>query len=237
MWLDVVDLRDFYASPLGATAQRIVGQRLAAMWPDIQGTTILGMGFATPYLDHFREGGANVMAAMPASQGVLHWPENGTGLTLLTDEAELPYADLSIDRVLLVHAVECTESIRPMMREIWRVLAGSGKLIVVVPNRTGIWARLDRTPFGYGRPYTGSQLSRLLRDTMFTPIRTETALHTPPSRSRMMLSTASAWENIGSRWFRAIGGLIMLEATKQIYAATPTVERARRRGYVTVSNR
>ncbi|MDA0240683.1 MAG: methyltransferase domain-containing protein [Proteobacteria bacterium] len=174
---------------------------------------------------------------MPASQGVLHWPENEAGLTVSTDEAELPYPDLSVDRVLLIHAAECTEAIRPMMREIWRVLAGSGKLIVVVPNRIGIWARLDRTPFGYGQPYTGSQLSRLLRDTMFTPIRTETALHTPPSRSRMMLSTASAWENIGSRWFRAIGGVILLEATKQIYAATPTVERARRRSYVAVPNR
>lgn len=197
---------------------------------------MLGVGFASPYLDQFRSHAGSVMAAMPASQGVLHWPENEPGLTLLTDEAELPYPDLSVDRVLMIHAVECAESVRPMMREIWRVLSGSGKLIVVVPNRTGIWARLDRTPFGYGRPYTGSQIRRLMRDTMFTPINSETALHTPPSRSRMMLSTTAAWENIGGRWFRAIGGVIIIEATKQIYAATPTGERVRRRRVVTVGN-
>jgi hypothetical protein len=116
-----------------------------------------------------------------------------------------------------------------MLREVWRVLRAGGKLLIVVPNRRGIWARLERTPFGFGHPYSGGQLSRLLRDTMFTPIRTERALFVPPSRSRMVQATAQAWERIGHRLFQAVAGVVLVEAGKQIYAAGLTATPARRR--------
>jgi SAM-dependent methyltransferase len=236
MWMDAVDLRDFYAAPLGRVARRIIRAHLRTLWPDVTGLSVMGLGFATPYLGAFRAEAGRVIAAMPASQGVLHWPAEGAGLTFLGDESELPLPDLSVDRVVLIHAVECAERLRPMMREVWRVLAGSGRLIVVVPNRRGIWARLDRTPFGYGRPYTPDQIVRLLRDTMFTPIATHGALYVPPSRSRMVLSAAPAWENVGRRWFHAVSGVVTVEASKQIYAATPGTEPARRRAYAPVPN-
>ncbi len=240
MWLDVVDLQEFYADPLGGVARRMIGRHLRETWPDVAGMNVLGIGFPTPYLNAFRGEASRVIAAMPASQGVLHWPNEGPGQTILTDEAELPLPDLSIDRVVLIHAVECSEAIRPMMREIWRVLSGNGRVIVIAPNRGGIWSRLERTPFGYGRPYSQSQLTRLLRDTMFTPITKRAALYVPPSRSRMVMSSAPVWENIGQRWLRifsgAVGGVVSIEASKQIYAATPTLEASRRHGYATVPN-
>jgi SAM-dependent methyltransferase len=231
MWLDVIDLRDFYASPVGEVAGRMIARQVRSAWPDVSGLTVAGVGFAGPYLADFQDEAACIISAMPASQGVIHWPTDGAGRTILADEAVLPLPDLSVDRLLLVHAVECAEAVRPMMREAWRVLSAGGRLMVVTPNRRGIWARLDRTPFGYGRPYTPGQLNGLLRETMFTPVQSYTALYIPPSRSRMMLSAAPAWENIGQRWFRAVGGIIAVEATKQIYAATPSVEGARQRIY------
>ena len=236
MWLDAVDLRDFYASPLGEAARRSIARRLREMWPDVAGLSVLGLGFATPYLDEFRGEAGRLVAAMPASQGVLHWPAEAPGQTVLADEAELPIADLSVDRIVLAHAVECVEQTRPMMREVWRVLAGGGRLVVIVPNRRGIWARLERTPFGFGRPYTPAQLTRLLRETLFTPVTTAAALYVPPGRSRFLLSSAAAWENIGPRWFKAVGGVIMIEAIKEIYAPTPTAQTARRRSYIIVPN-
>jgi alpha-ketoglutarate-dependent 2,4-dichlorophenoxyacetate dioxygenase len=45
-----------------------------------------------------------------------------------------------------------------------------GRLLLIVPNRRGIWARLDSTPFGHGRPYSRGQLERLLGDALFTPL-------------------------------------------------------------------
>ena len=230
MWSDVIDLRDFYQTSLGRVARRMIRRRVRSIWPNLAGQTLLGLGFATPYLRPFREEAERVMAVMPATRGVLPWPPDGPGLVALADEAELPMPDLSVDRVLLVHGLENAEQMRPMLREIWRVLTGDGRLIVVAPNRRGIWAQSDRTPLGWGHPYSTAQLSRLLRDNMFTPTRSERALYIPPMRSRALVRSAPAWERVGRRWFPTFGGVVLIEAGKQLYAANlrPEYKRLRR---------
>ena len=232
-WNDVVDLRDFYDSSAGQVACRLIRRQVRQLWPDVAGQRVLGLGFATPYLRPFLAEAERVAAVMPASQGVLHWPPEGPGLTLLADETDLPFADRCMDRILLVHALEATEHVRGLMREIWRVLADGGRLVIVVPNRRGIWARLERTPFGNGRPYTTGQLARLLRDTMFTPMSHSGALLLPPTSSRLWLRFAPAFEELGRRWFEGFSGVNIVEATKQIYAAGGTREvRAKRSRYL-----
>lgn len=234
MATDVIDLRDFYQSPLGSAACRLVRHRLRRIWPDVRGMRVLGLGYGTPYLHPFRAEAERVVAAMPSSQGVLHWPAKGPGLVALTDEADLPFPDNLFDRVLLAHALEVSDQLRPMLREIWRVLADNGRLTLIVPNRRGIWARIDSTPFGHGRPYTQTQLSRLLRDNMFTPEQSAAALFVPPSASRMALAAAPAWEKVGERWFRTFAGVVLVEASKQIYGATAQPVRRRRPIFVSL---
>ncbi|RAU24024.1 methyltransferase type 11 [Paramagnetospirillum kuznetsovii] len=236
MWTDVVDLRDFYGASLGQVAQRLIRRQIREIWSDVSGLRVLGLGFATPYLRSFLGEAERVIAVMPASQGVLPWPPEGPGLTTLADETDLPLPDRSIDRLLLIHALESTEQIRAMMREAWRVLADGGRLMVVAPNRRGIWARLERTPFGNGRPYTMGQLNRLLRDNMFTPVARASALFLPPTQSRMLLRSAPAVEEIGRRWFETFGGVIIVEAAKQIYAGSGLRDaKVKRRSYLPVA--
>jgi SAM-dependent methyltransferase len=131
--------------------------------------------------------------------------------------------------VLLVHAIEHAESLRPFLREVWRVLSASGRVLIVVPNRRGIWARLDHTPFGHGHPYTAGQLARLLRDNLFVPQQMRNCLFVPPLSGRLWLSSARAWERIGARLFPALGGVSIVEASKTLYAPTPVRIRARAR--------
>jgi SAM-dependent methyltransferase len=226
---DVVDLRDFYLTGLGQVARRMIRRAIRRMWPDLRGMRLLGIGYATPFLSVIAAETERAVAMMPASLGVLAWPADGPNLVTLADEAELPFADYSIDRVLLVHALETSEEVRALLKEVWRVLAGGGRLLIVVPNRRGIWARLDRTPFGSGRPYTQGQLSQLLRDEMFTPVGSDAALFIPPARRRMILRSAAAWERIGRRWFPTFAGVVLVEATKQIYAKPAAVRAPRRR--------
>lgn len=229
MWTDVVDLRDFYASPLGGAASRTLRGRMRALWPDLGGGRMLGIGYATPYLRAFRDDAAAIAAVMPAGQGVLHWPPDGPGQSLLADEAELPFADNLFDRILLVHALEFSEQWRRMMREVWRVMAGGGRLLVVVPNRRGLWAQFERTPFGRGQAYTPAQLSLLLRETLFVPLRTQPGLYMLPTNSRLARATAPAWERLGAHYMRGVGGVFMIEAGKQLYAGHEEAVRARRR--------
>jgi SAM-dependent methyltransferase len=226
---DVVDLRDFYRSGLGQVARRMIRRAIQRVWPDVRGTRLLGIGYTTPFLSLLSGDTERTIALMPASLGVLRWPSEGRNIVTLAEEGELPFPDYSIDRILLIHALETSDEVGPMLKEIWRVLAGGGRLLIVVPNRRGIWARLDRTPFGSGRPYTMSQLSQLLRDEQFTPVGSDVALFIPPARSRMIMRSARAWERIGKSWFPTFAGVLLVEATKQIYAKPAAVRVPRRR--------
>jgi SAM-dependent methyltransferase len=234
--MDVVDLRDFYATGLGRLARRLIRRRVRQVWPDLRGERVLGLGYATPYLQPLRDQAERSIALMPAPQGVLHWPEGQRGLVALAEDGELPLPDLSMDRVILVHALEFSEQTRPLLREVWRLMSDRGRLLIVAPNRRGLWARFDNTPFGQGHPYTARQLQTLLRDTMFTPLRTAGALYGLPLRSAMALSVARAWEGMAEPWMDGVAGVVIVEAAKQIYAAELAPERrVRRRQYAPVS--
>ena len=219
MYRDAVDLREFYRTSLGQVAQRMIRRRIRQFWPELRGQTVLGLGYATPYLLPFRQEAERILAVMPASQGVVFWPPEGPGCVTLSDEEDLPLPDVSVDRVLVVHCLEAADKSRAMMREIWRVLAGGGRLLVIVPNRSGLWARTERTPFGHGQPYSASQLGQMLRDHLFVPERSARALFVPPISSRFLLASAPAWEEIGERWFERFAGVTVVEASKQLYAA------------------
>ena len=234
MYQDVLDLATFYHSPLGHLAARMIRRQVRRLWPDMRGAAMLGIGFATPFLAPFQGEAERLLAAMPAPQGVAPWPEEGPGRVTLTDPDRLPFPDYSFDRVVVAHGLEFTEDRAGLLQEVWRVLASGGRLLMVVPNRRGIWARVDRTPFGWGHPYSPSQLSRLLRDHMFTPVRTEQALFIPPTRSNTLLRSAAAVERLGRRWCPTFSGVVMIEAGKQLYAATPVRQRSRFRRPVVV---
>lgn len=227
---DVIDLRDFYAGRLGGTARQLLRVRIRRLWPDMRDQRLLGLGYAVPYLTQYRAEAERVLAFMPAAQGVLRWPSDGLGnLVALTEETELPLPDASIDRVLLVHGLENADNAGALLREIWRVLTGSGRLLVVTPSRTGLWARTERTPFGHGQPYSQGQLTRLLRDHMFQPSERAGALYLPPVSARMLLGAAAAWEKLGLTLWPAFAGVHLTEADKQIYAARPLHARPRQR--------
>lgn len=221
MFTDAVELRDFYRSHLGHLARRMIRRRIRDLWPDLQGQSLLGLGFATPFLQPYRGEADRVLAAMPAQQGVVHWPPDGPNASVLVDEGELPFEDSAVDRILLVHALEGTELRAAMMAEVWRVLAASGRLLVVAPNRRGVWARFDHTPFGHGQPYTVGQLQKLLRHGQFAPTRTAHALYAPPYVSGLVIRSAPAIEQVGDRWFTTFAGVVMIEAQKQVYAVRP----------------
>jgi SAM-dependent methyltransferase len=170
MYLDVVDLRAFYGERLGLVARRLIGQRLRAHWPSVAGESLLGIGYATPYLRNIGDGAERIIAFMPATQGVVNWPRDGPNAAALVAEVALPLPDASIDRVLVIHSLELAANARDQLREIWRILAPGGRVLIVVPNRAGIWARLEATPFGYGRPFGRTQITTLLRDAMLSPM-------------------------------------------------------------------
>jgi SAM-dependent methyltransferase len=212
---DVRDLTAFYDTPLGQLAHRAILREVQNFWPDLRNYRVLGYGFAIPYLRAFK-GTERSIAAMPAPQGVVSWPEEKNS-ALLCEEDALPFPDVFFDRILIVHGLEASESLRALLRQLWRVLAPEGRILLVAPNRASLWAQVQKSPFGHGRPFSKPELEGLLKDALFEPGRWRRALFAPPFET--VTRSGAGWEKIGKRLFSGVGGVHVVEAAKSFYAA------------------
>ena len=211
----IEDLRIFYGEPAGALARRLLARRLEDAWGEAANCDVLGLGYATPWLDAF-VGARRVVAAMPGGQGVELWPQAGKNRTVLVEDRRLPFAAGSFDRILMIHALEEAEDAQALMLEAVRALAPTGRIILVAAARGGLWARSENTPFGHGRPFTRRQLERLVREAGLEPTAWSQTLYVPPWGP--LLPLADGLEQIGKHVLPGAAGVILLEATRQAYA-------------------
>jgi SAM-dependent methyltransferase len=215
MRTDILDLHDFYSSPLGRSARSFIASRVEEAWRDHVRLRIAGFGYCEPYLAAFSNA-ERTLAIAPAGQGVIHWPSGERNRTFLAGEHQWPLPDASIDRLLVVHGLEESDDPAKLMREIWRVLTSDGRVIFVVAHRRGLWSMVDTTPFAHGRPYLRRQLERLLQQSMFRPAAWSGALYFPPIGARFFLRAARAWEKAGAQMWSGLSGVILVEATKEM---------------------
>ena len=224
MYRDVIDLKAFYyRSALGRSVQAALRVQMAEIWPQAKGQTVVGFGFAIPLLRPYLADSERVIALMPGQQGVTAWPSKQSGgngnISVLCEETAWPIATGQVDRLLLLHGLESTEQPADVLSEAYRVLAPHGRALFIVPNRAGLWARRDRTPFGYGRPYSLSQLEEQTRAYGFVPERYLSALYRPPSTNRFWRKAAGWLEAAGRKApGNTAGGVFLLETSKQIPA-------------------
>ena len=219
MHLDVVDLRSFYyTTPLGRMVQRASRDHLRRYWSTVEGQTVAGFGFAAPFMRPFRDEAARTLCLMPAQQGVCPWPAEGPNVSALVEETLWPIPTGLIDRLIVAHGLETCERPTALLEEIWRVLAPGGRALFIVPNRSGLWARRDATPFGYGRPYSVGQLETTLAQHRFSVERHSAALFLPPSQKPFWLRLMSGSERLGRRLgLRRVAGVGIVEVSKLVY--------------------
>lgn len=229
MDFDTSALAQFYEAPKGLVSNRLIAQRLREIWPNMTGRRMLGVGYAAPYLRIFLDEAERAIASFPATLGPAIWAHKGTNRATCAEETQLPFADASFDCVLLVHALEHAESQRRLMRELWRVLAQDGKLLIIAPNRASLWSQLEKTPYGHGRPYSRGQLNDLLAQSLFRTERWDGALFLPPFGARANLRSGVRWDKIGRALWPRLAGVHIVEASKDMYASVPLGTPARAR--------
>ena len=217
MAFDIDDLRRLYASGLGRSARSLLSQHILTRWTSCIGQSVMGLGYAPPYLDPLRSQALRALAFMPAAMGVVNWPNDALSATALVDPDTLPLPDSSMDRVLLVHCLEIAQHPRNILEEIWRILTPGGRMIVIVPSRSGLWIHSEQTPFGQGQPFSRSQLRDLLRETLFSPVHWGEALYLPPFERQLWLKSAHTFEKLGRTLSLPFAGVHVVEATKQLY--------------------
>lgn len=191
--------------------------------------TMVGFGFALPLLRPYLKEARRVIALMPAQQGVMPWPAGMPNVAVLSEENLWPVQHGQADRLIFLHGLETSETPGRLLDEAWRALAPGGKALFIVPNRAGLWSRRDATPFGFGRPYSLSQLEAQLERHRFRPERHAAALFQPPSSRRFWMRTGSFWDQLGQRVSsHYAGGVLIVEATKDVLMRPPgTPERTR----------
>lgn len=225
---DVTRLIAYYKTPLGRISRALVREQVLALAGDLSGKRVLGLGFATPYLRFALGQAERVLAFMPARQGASAWPREGPSCTVLCDPLEMPLTDAAVDLTIAIHALEHVADDEELMRELWRVTAPNGHLLLVVPRRRGIWAQRDNTPFGQGNPYSAGQLEKLLRDHSFVPEAWRDGLFLPPSQSGLVLKSTRFFERFGRLLGPAMSGVICVRARKEAFPAVPRRKRAAR---------
>lgn len=216
MWVDVLKLREWYRTLQGRVVRR-------TLCPDIQELcslgaqqSLLGVGYCQPYFPEAKNGQTIVLAG-PAQMGVTLWPEGGKQRATLVDETALPFSENTFDVILLCHCLEMTGDAQALLESCWHSLRPDGRLVIMVPNRAGAWARRDDTTFAHGQPYSPGQVARLLRKTNFTVSQADYALYIPPLNWRWVFRLHALFEKIGRRWQAPVGGVLLVQAKKDIF--------------------
>ena len=176
---DIAEIQQFYHSAVGAWVVQQLRQSLGKFWPHNAGNVCAAAGYPLPFLE------TPVPVIMPATQGAVAWPANGPNCVAVSEDGLLPLATNSVQKLLLVHALENTAYAPYFLQECWRVLAPEGQSLLVVPSRVGMWARSDKTPFGHGQPYSAKQLRQALQAVQFVPQHLSRALYAPPAVAKL----------------------------------------------------
>ncbi len=219
----VVQLENFYASQLGLTAQTMVMRRLAKLWPQLQGKSILGFGYCGPYLNPYTSEAKRMVFAMPSGQGAIVRLSKRGVISCLTSETRLPFEDASFDNICVAHGVEETPDLNRLLPELWRITKPEGRIVIIAVNRSGLWARSEKSPFGAGRPFSRSQLRTSLESAGFLPTVWSGALYALPHMIFAKPRLADLCEQFGETVWPNFSGLILVEAVKRLYAEPSAV--------------
>lgn len=218
MLVSAKDYEDFYLSRTGRVMRDVLRQKIRKIWPHAKGARLLGYGFAYPYLDLYRPEAEITVGAGRVEMGVLPWPEKEHNAALLAASQALPFESNYFDNVMLIHALEHAGSVRALLQETWRVLRSNGRMLLVIPNRTGLWSMASWSPFGLGTPYSRMQIVDFLREEQFDIESISPALFALPSTRNFTHNMAPTLERIGPYIMPALAGVYIIECTKKVYA-------------------
>lgn len=222
MQYNIDDLSSFYGGKYGKVASKFIADKIKKRWQNLQNLEILGFGYTCPLLDYICE--SNLPPKEPTRIINYNFPGGmaqkynpfGKNISIIGEPENLPFAENSFDRILLCHALEESAYPQKMLRELWRILRPEGRIIFIVPNRRGLLARMDNTPFGQGRPYSKTQFSQFLKGGMFEINLAERIFFLPPINAIANEKAARICEEIGQALLPHLGGLLFFEATKRI---------------------
>ncbi len=118
MILDVIDLCEFYDTPLGRHCQRRISHMIQTVWPDLSQLSVLGLGFAIPYLNKEYIAKAERVSIMMDSGHILIITPNRRSIWAQLDDSPFghgnPYTLSQLNRFLRELQFTPIQSIRDL---------------------------------------------------------------------------------------------------------------------------
>ena len=219
MNIDARHIAEFYHHPYGQSMARMLTPHLRMLsdfWPHSR-AQIDRLAIGCPFAVLDREQMPPIL--MPSEIGAWAWASPEGVITASIDSTAWPIASDLTGSILLLHALEFVQDPQHFVHEAWRVLASSGELIVVVPNRYGVLAG-SATPFGQGHAFSAGEISRYLKTAGFEIKAIKKALHSPLFALKGGDASADRFDKLGRAFWYGFGGVIVIKATKRIYAPT-----------------
>ena len=214
MLYDVGKIDAFYNSTRGQMVARLLNKELLKIWTPSNKTSNLVVGFPSI----FPERSAMFPVLMPSEIGGMPWESESVVYSALIDSTSWPLESDSVDYVLITHALEFILDKNGFLLEASRVLRSAGKLIMIVPHRGGLWSRAETTPFGHGTPFSKRQIFSLLKNTGLNPEKCTRSLFLPPFVDKLPRVFSNQVEVFGERVLPLLGGVLIVEANKLVYA-------------------
>ena len=214
MLYDVGKMDAFYNGTRGRMVSKILSKELKKVWVPSNKTSNLVVGF--PF--NFFPSDVICPVLMPTEIGGMPWEYEHSVYSALIDSKSWPLESDSIDYILIIHALEFITHQQSFLMETTRVLKSAGKLILIVPHRGGLWSRAETTPFGHGTPFSKGQIYNLLKDSGLRPEKFTRSLFLPPFADKLPQALSDKIEIIGGHLLQLLGGVLIVEATKMVYA-------------------
>ena len=140
---------------------------------------------------------------------------------LFADPAYLPFAENSLDLVVLPHLLEFTDNPHAILREAYRVLRPEGQMVLSGFNPFSLWGikryfGREQTPPWNGNFVGLYRMKDWLSLLGFEVIGGKLDCYVPACASEKWLARCRFFEAAGDRWWPIAGGVYFLQAVKRM---------------------
>ncbi len=233
----IIDLTDWLKTPPGAYLLAWEDGQFKEAVSDIFGYHALQLGL--PELDTLQ---ANRMphqwlavqppglsAPMPPHEGETAVSGSRPRAALITDSCALPFAENSLDLVVLPHTLEQSHDPHASLREVERVLVPEGRVVISGLNPVSLWGMRQRRGHFYRRlgyedmflPESGEfigywRLRDWLRLLSFEVESARFGCYRPALTSEKWLTRFDWMDPTGKRWWPIFGAVYFVVAVKRV---------------------
>jgi SAM-dependent methyltransferase len=212
-------LREWFDTPLGHTLHALEAHRLRTLLPSLYGTVAAQLG---------QPGRLDLLdACIAPTRIVLDDPVEAapTGVRGLPEE--LPFDERSVNVVLLPHTLDFCDDPHQVLREVSRVLAPEGHVVILGFNPLSLWGmRRAFTRSPRGAPWNGRflRLARVkdwLKLLDFELTQGSMLYYRPPLAAETTMDRLHFLDRMGDRWWPMMAAVYLLVAKKRVVGMTP----------------